>query len=356
VAQWPKPTELAILTINGEKFSDWESVQVRHSLLQPYYTARFTCSEGMPLVANFAKLRIRPGDQCDVSLAGINALSGTVYSRQVYYDARRHYIEIQAVSHSHELTTASVEHATHEFKDVMLGGFVKEIAKPVQVTSEGGAWPTDKIDRINIPPGTTKWMNIDKNSRPFNVQYTSNQSGDLVAILGPGGGGDTLIEGQNIIIGREIIFNKGIYTGMGIAQRPAGNLVSGPQAAYQLFSKEGAGSFAFGGAGALSTRVIHSEVPAWTQNILKGRVGSERGWNASDEITVTVTVYGWLRPSGGLWQRNQLVRVISPMLIMTGSEQLNARTVTFSQDNETGTRTTLELCNPQAMGPESAIS
>ena len=37
----------------------------------------------------------------------------------------------------------------------------------------------------------------------------------------------------------------------------------------------------------------------------------------------------------------------SPMLIMQG-EKLRAKSVTFTQDNSTGTRTTLELCNENA--------
>jgi prophage tail gpP-like protein len=63
-----------------------------------------------------------------------------------------------------------------------------------------------------------------------------------------------------------------------------------------------------------------------------------------------VTVHGWLRPSGGLWDRNQTVFVTSPMLIMN-QEPLITKVVTFTQDNETGARTTLELCNPSALGP-----
>ena len=44
--------------------------------------------------------------------------------------------------------------------------------------------------------------------------------------------------------------------------------------------------------------------------------------------------------------------VTSPMLIMN-NEKLRAKSVTFTQDNTTGTRTTLELCNENAfsLGP-----
>jgi prophage tail gpP-like protein len=60
-------------------------------------------------------------------------------------------------------------------------------------------------------------------------------------------------------------------------------------------------------------------------------------------------VHGWLKPSGGLWHRGQNVTVQSPMLVMNGVP-LILKSVTFSQDNSTGTRSMLELVNTKALG------
>jgi hypothetical protein len=57
-----------------------------------------------------------------------------------------------------------------------------------------------------------------------------------------------------------------------------------------------------------------------------------------------VTVQGWVRFSGG----DKEYTVISPMLMWNG-EPLEAQTITFTQNNSTGTRTTLELKNPAAI-------
>src|SRR5262245_60854792 len=117
--QWPKPTELAILTVQGQNYQDWESVTVRHAKYEaPFYTFRFTCSEGMPLVKHLAKLQIKPGDYCTISLAGQLAFNGLVSTRQVYYDANRHYIEIQGASNVLALSYASVVHKTMEQNNV----------------------------------------------------------------------------------------------------------------------------------------------------------------------------------------------------------------------------------------------
>jgi prophage tail gpP-like protein len=95
---------------------------------------------------------------------------------------------------------------------------------------------------------------------------------------------------------------------------------------------------------------VHSlEIPAWTSSHVQGRVETEHGWQQRDQVTVFVTVYGWLKPGGSLWERDEDYFVKSPMLIMDGSLPLTARSVTFMQNNQVGTRTTLELCNPQAL-------
>ena len=66
-----------------------------------------------------------------------------------------------------------------------------------------------------------------------------------------------------------------------------------------------------------------------------------------------VTVQGWM-DGGKLWgPPGTEYSVESPTLIMHG-DMLKAKSITFSQDNATGTRTTLELCNALAMGKGGA--
>src|SRR5262252_2489866 len=113
-----KPQEIAELFVGGDVYRDWESVLVKHQYGATFAWFRFTCSEGVPLAKNFAKLRIRPGDDVSIQLAGIPAIiNGKVYSRQVSYSARHHHIEIQGVSFSHVLNQGSVVNKTGEWKN-----------------------------------------------------------------------------------------------------------------------------------------------------------------------------------------------------------------------------------------------
>ena len=115
--QVPNPNEIATLIVNGEIFKDWESIFVRHAFDEPFYWFRFTASEGAPLAKNWAAQRIRPGDKCEVYLAGILAVSGRVKTRQVSTSAKHHAIEIQGGGFTFDLTRASVVSKTGEFKN-----------------------------------------------------------------------------------------------------------------------------------------------------------------------------------------------------------------------------------------------
>jgi prophage tail gpP-like protein len=61
---------------------------------------------------------------------------------------------------------------------------------------------------------------------------------------------------------------------------------------------------------------------------------------------------GWQRPSGGLWRVLDKIFVDAPMLIM--KRELTVRKVTFTQDEASGSRTELELVDPESMGSKSA--
>ena len=71
---------------------------------------------------------------------------------------------------------------------------------------------------------------------------------------------------------------------------------------------------------------------------------------------VTIGLVGWQRPGlGGLWiPLADNVTVNSPMLVLN-NQSLMLKAVTYTQDNRSGTRATLELVNPYGLNPISAL-
>src|SRR4029077_18894913 len=151
----PNPRYVAVLTVDGKEYKDWETVMVKHQFRsQPAYFCRFTCSEGSPITKNWGALQIMPGAECTVALGGLLAFTGPVTTRQVFYDSKRHHIEIQAANHM-EIQVGSVVHQTGEWKDKTFEEVARDVLKPVKLklVVEGGALPKIKIPVVRSTPG-----------------------------------------------------------------------------------------------------------------------------------------------------------------------------------------------------------
>jgi prophage tail gpP-like protein len=339
------PEEQAILEVNGEKYEDWESVMVRYAMKEhPHIQFRFTCSENSPMAHDWNVLRIRPGDACQITLAGEPAVTGLVSTRQVFYNATRHSVEIRGASDTIELQSTHAK--TAEYKDTTYMQYAQQVLQPFGFGLKvlGGALSDQKFPRLVVRPGTTVMDALDGPLRALGgPSLTSNPLAREVQIAaGPKGGDDKVEEGVTILEGREVIYNEGMATGLQtIAQMAGTDQKWGPKVAQAAKQQMGIAGL---GIPNLSN-FLHLEAASVDPQHMAGRNNAERKWQADDRICLFITVYGWLRPSGGLWQHDQTVSVISPMLIMKGDEQLVSRSVTFSQDNETGTRTVLELVN-----------
>ena len=351
---WPNPEEVAVLQVDGFDYSDWETVQVRHAINQPpNFMVKFTVSEGMPLYKNFAVMRLKPGQWCTVTLGGKLAVSGWIYSRQVVVDARRHYVEIQAGSDELPSVYSSVVHKTGEFKKITAEKFCKTIFSGINVKfSVAGSLPQTEFERISISPGQSVFDAADMALRQLGkYPMTSSPEGGVVVVADHPKGEDTIYEGDlgtpHYLEGREVIYNPGMANGMfSLAQGPGSDKKSGAEVSHKPFNSD-TSQFPFVGGKAPLTTIL--ELPTSDPNFLSGRTIAEKELQGSDLITVTVTVQGWMRPSGGLWNILQKVHVVSPMLVMDGSLALIPKTIVFSQDNQGGTRTTLELCNELAL-------
>ncbi len=346
--------QIAELTVNGNIYRDWESVLVKHAYNErPPYFFRFTCSEGTPLSKNILALQVKPGMFCTVKLAGILAFSGYIHTRQVFYDANRHYIEIQGAS-TLEVSLASAITKGQEYLNKTREQIIRDQLSSIGIglDIEGGQLNSEPIEKKSVQPGISMYDFFDYLVRDGTkegeaVNFTSNEHGQFVIAIGKGADTDTIMEGVDIIEARCIIFNPMIASGKPslVGQRPANDQVHGPAAASIPFLKG-----TFDSMGLKLPIVLVNEGAAWSQQNLKDRFSSESGWNADDQITVNATVWGWLKPNKQLWRRGQTVVVRSPMMPM--NDPLTLKIVTFTQDNTTGTRTLLDLRNEKALGQQ----
>ena len=358
----------AVVDVEGTLYYEWESVSVRAALWENTRTFRLTTSERENPPQSGAAHRLVPGMKCDVYLDGLPALTnGEIITRQVFYDAHQHTIEIQGQGPAGRMADASVISQTHEWKNLDLRQLWQTLAAPFGVSVVGTPWQNMTFPRVSATPGESNWELGERHTRATSTPISENAQGQIQ--LGYGQGQGSVIEGWNILEGREVIHSlKSVgggdnpvgtapggggddkdYTSMG--QKPGTDDEWGAQVNQQQGEKP-ASIPEFSPQGGLG-KVQNSEIPAWTQDQMKNRSGMEAMFDGTLQVWVTVTLLTWQRsgkvpPSGGLWEPGDNVMINSPMLVMYG-EALVLNAVTFTQDNTTGTRATIELVNQKAM-------
>jgi prophage tail gpP-like protein len=340
---YPYPSH-AVVVINGALYWEWESVEVHAEVNgNPAIRARFTASEQEPWPADWAFLRIKPNDVCTILLDGFLAMTGLVVTRQVYYEAKQHKVEIQAWSRDSILLHSSADSNGNEYLKKGQKELVQQLTGAQGIgTQIIGQISSNTMKRYNTAPGQTSMEAIEPLLRSMGVNHFATKGGDLLLIgRGAFGAYSELVEGRDILVGRERISSYMTPQNMSAAQMSGGDDLWGAAAAQgQKFMGAGAGG---GGTGDMSTQIFQrviSEIPA-TAQMLKGRGGMEDNIGEQFKILVDLTVLGWQRPGGGLWWPLDIIWVKAPMLIM--NRPLQVKAVTFTQDNASGSRTTIQL-------------
>jgi prophage tail gpP-like protein len=254
------------------------------------------------------------------------------------------------------MATSSVVSKTGEWKDKTAEQIIRDVLKPLKINLkiEGGALPNFKIPRYSSTPGEsvhdfidTLTRHLGKEGSKIGIAHAGDVKGNFCIITDSLGGGDTIVEGKNMLEGREIIYDPNQASQVPSPnQGPGDNEKWGAKVASVPFISKMLPGGGFGSKA--PPGIVVPELPFMGKQLQEGRAASEGNWMQEAFVTVYATVHGWLKPSGGLWERGKEVTVTSPMLVMNGTA-LVLKSVTFSQDNSTGTRSVLELVNTKAM-------
>jgi prophage tail gpP-like protein len=205
-----KPQEVAEVTLKGMRFRDWESVQVKLAEGESNHTFRLTVSEGRPLASKFADIQIKPGDHCTITLAGELAITGYVETRQVAYTAEQHGIEIIGVSFTKGAVDSAAKTETMEFRKKSFQDIATETLKPTGVKFVPKT-PLDQrpFERASIAPGQSIWDFLEPLARQRGITLGTDTAGNMTGRMQWMGGGTMLVEGINILEGREVMTIKG---------------------------------------------------------------------------------------------------------------------------------------------------
>jgi len=336
--------EVATVYAAGQYFSDWETVWVQHRWHDPYNYFRFTAAERDPVPALWDRIQFKPGDSCGIYLADRLALTGIILVRQVAYEANSHGVSLQGKGKAWELTGDILPEEGDgggNFHGDLIG-IVVQVLNPTSVrlgevkgTIDGS--PFNPPDGVHFQQGETRYQFIERLARTRNVDVANNKDGDLV-LVGPHGpvNSAVLIEGENIFSAQVVINGEDMYSFVMTTGQTRPSDSQNGTAATELRAK----AVPPGILPEFRPLLVPIEHPVKTQREVELRAYKEARWSGV-RIDADIVVYGWLDPTGKLWQVGTEVTVDSPMVPI--DQALSIETATFTQDSNSGTRTSLHL-------------
>jgi prophage tail gpP-like protein len=340
------PKEIATLIVNGMRFSDWETVWVQHRFGDGHPTFRFTCAERDPIPNLWSKLQFLPGNEVDIELGGMPAIKGIIIVRQTAYDANNHGVSLQGVGLTWYLSIASIIDKKQNFE-----GSYMDIANQVLKPTGIKAVPVGNVDGTPFDggaqsiPGETIWAFLERYAKDRKIILSGDQQGNLLVI-----GENTPPVGAQVKEGVNIISCQAIIDAQGIrSEYFCRGQCKGSDKKNMTGSSEQEATPIPGTAKRYAPLLTVMEQPVWTEHEVNLRNKFEASvWHEGTLIQVTVVVPGWFQPDGALiWMAGQIVQFDSPMTTLV--MPLGVRSATFTQDRQSGTRTTLELVAPWAL-------
>jgi prophage tail gpP-like protein len=333
-------SEQAILDVRGQLFTDWESIWLQDGWNESFAYFRFIAAERMPLPADWTLLQFKPGDECTIWLAGQKCLTGYITDRQVSYDKQRHQVQLIGKTRTHWGYKSSVDTPTGSFDGQTLSQVFLTVMAPYpgQPKIIGTVNPIP-FEKLQNELGELTWDFLERIARPRGANLGSDRDGNYL-LIGDHTFGVTaeLKESINIKACECLISQDYFMMLFELRGQTAGSDENSGSATNEMKCIVNSKATLY------SKLITPAEQPVATQGELCDRAYNEAKWHEGTEITANIVVYGWTYDGKHLWAPGADVYVDSPMAML--NMILKIRRVTFEQNDNTGTQTTLELVAP----------
>lgn len=350
--EFTNQSEYATLVVGHFRFLDWTSIFVQENRLDQWLTFRFSCADAvnLPEAPFWNLLQFKPGDACEIYLGRTLAMSGVIINRQAAYDARSRGVTLDGRSLSWWASTSSIVDKESRFEGDLLH-IARMVLAPTGVGLETlGRISTLPFDPAAQPnPGETIGTFLERLGRERNVLVSASPAGNLLFIgehVLPTGG--NLIEGINILKCQCIISAERKYSIIYTRGQSAGGDDKYGIQASEMEAR------AAGTANRYRALITPMEHPVWTLEEVNLRNKHELMWTEGTDVEATIVVQGWFKPNGLLWRAGDHVQVDSPMAML--KQLLVLETVTFTQDRNAGTLTTLVAVTPWSLKSVAALT
>jgi len=269
-------------------------------------------------------------------------LNGLIVDRQAAYDASSHAVELSGRSTSWKVVESSIDQPPGDFDNMSFVAIANQVLAPYGMTPVviGNPNPRPFVN-VQNQKGEKIWDFLEGLARPRGIILGSDLYGNILIIgdhtFAPSG---DLVEGQNILKLQCTISIRNMYGIYGVSSQSQNADDQAPAAANEQEAHVD-GQHPQAPKNILSP----SPVPTKTLDELQEMAHNEAKWSDGTFIEATITTPGWFRPgTTSLWEAGQIVDVYSPMAPL--NTPMKVRNVTFTQDRQSGTMTTLDLVIP----------
>ncbi|CAB5645843.1 phage baseplate assembly protein [Providencia hangzhouensis] len=333
------------LKLGNTIYSGWKKLDVTRSLED--MSGQF--SLGITVKSDDSPLVLKPGQACQLAMNGQPVVTGYVDSVDVSISSDERTITLAGRDKTGDLVDCAAVHGKGQWRNVPLETIAKDLCKPFGVTVRWqvtDAAAASAFRQWQIEPGETVFDNLSRAARHRGVLMTSNAAGELVFASAGTQSVATLILGQSERQGVKVL---SLDSTLSWQERFSVYRVKGASAA--------GGRWGETQTATQSTAVyMDTKDPDITRyrptiiiaddNMTNAKGTARAQWEQKRAMAhatkANVTVQGWFKSSGQLWQTNEIAQL---QAVAAGfvDESLLIVSVNFLLDNDGGTTTRLEL-------------
>jgi prophage tail gpP-like protein len=349
-----KPQEVATIGAGGLTYGGWQSVHIARRFGDVISHMTLVVAENSGGSPGGAAVKLMPRNEVQGFLGGKLAVSGQVCVRQVSYDKEQHLTQIIVASNTEALNASTVDGAPGFYQNYTLAQIAQAVTGKVGVGFQikGAPAGADKrFPRVSEHIGETRFAFLSRLANMRNLYLRDDGKGTLLATRGVGGTVAVLNEGgpKRNILAAQLTLRSDEYAN---PVRTVGDNFAGSTTTIDDNA-----------ARDVSATVTSPNMPADTPaTVAMPQPGDNQdaamyaarvaAWELAQWIEGVITVPGWFLDSGDLWldQVGNLVTINSPMLVPGGQIVLAIKGVISLQNDEEGTLSKLEVCDPGSLG------
>lgn len=334
------PLETVTVTIGGRPFAGWSEIEIDCSVEQ---LAREASLKATDFDGAFP---LEPGMPCTVEAGGDTIVTGYVDLLPEHTEDS-HTLTISVVSRTVDLAEASIEHPTGFVEKKGLDAIAREFDTAGVGVETDQSFPAEPASFVN--PGASWFAHVEPLARAHNAFVYDDENGKVQIAVKPRGrhaGKLSIGDGGNIVSASAKLTESGRHDETIVR----GQASRGSDAASLRLQARARDA----GVSRRRPRIIVLEGEATAQK-LKDRAEREVKRAAGLSREATVTVSGWRDAAGRIWRPHFIVAVDDPKIFI--NQDMAIKSVKLSQsieDGGPGTRATLTLVDPRALGGEAS--